>query len=129
MSTPLNPLSRVNLPAFRRIKIAAFNGSEVSPREPKVRTLGDCMDAGQAVRISCDCSRRIVEIFPQKFLRLKLPQGEATPVRELTKWLRCETCGIKGLATTAPTGRWSGGLVPRVNALDKQAGTYPKFDP
>lgn len=105
------------MPAFKKLPVAAFNGSEVYPRVERVRTLGDLLDYAQAVYITCDCDRRIVEIGPERFLMMKPTPSEDTPIRELALYLRCRKCGEKGTCTVKPTGRWRPGMVPRVKAL------------
>ena len=97
----------------RTIPIARFDGKQILPWRRDIETLGDCLDHGRALHVSCSCNPRIVEVLPERLLALPNPPKEETRLTQLRPWLVCKKCGRRDFIKVRATDHWRGGLIPR----------------
>lgn len=97
----------------RTIPIARFDGKQILPLRAEIETLGDCLDHGRALYVSCSCDPRIAEVLPLRLLALRNPPPESTSLSDLQPWLVCRLCGRRDRLTVRAGTEWRGGLMPR----------------
>lgn len=113
MNETLKPIGLVlNIPT-RTYPIFRFDGRRITPRKAPLKTLGDLLDYGYSVEITCGCKRSVTHMAAARFLGLKNPPPEATLVRDLPDWLVCKDCGQKSDISVVPTDGSYAGIRPR----------------
>lgn len=131
--TMLKPRPMPALPAGLICRVAAYNGSFLTPRSTPVKTLADLLDYALDAMVECDCKRSVTVVPPDRFLALKEPVPEDTPIRDLAHWLTCRDCGGKtGVSVRAGTFS-NTSLVPRKgfleNGIYRPAASYVPVPP
>lgn len=98
---------------LRKLPIFTFTGRAILPRQVRVRTLGDALDYGYSVLLTCGCKRTVHQLPAASFLALKSPVPESVLIRDLADFTVCRRCGEKADVQTVPTNGSYSGIRPR----------------
>lgn len=100
------------------IRIATLEDGKVCQWRPAIVTLGDALDYGFGILVTCTCSRRIVVKPASDFKAGRVSVDDSTRIEFLKDRPVCPECGGGSGVMTRPTETPSPGVEPRVGYKD-----------
>ena len=98
--------------------IATLEDGKVIRWRPAIVTLGDALDYGFGILVTCTCSRRIVVKPASDFKVGRAPVDDGTRIEFLKDRLVCSKCKRRDGVLTRPTEKPTPGKEPRVGYRD-----------